>query len=450
MMEDEVMYACEDGGSASVQPRRALPRRGKNDHLAGAKRKRPAAPELIKRAKGSLKRLWTNDLMRILSIIIAVIMFTSVFMMIVEKDSGMYNPDIDTSVVKRFISSVYYSLVTISTSGYGDYTPRTMTGRIFTIFFLMFTIVSVAILSASITSIFVEKRLKEGWGMGNMSDMADHFIICGWKEHMAQILTTMLVGSNIFEPKDVVIIANVDPELLDDMKTQNPYLNDVRFVRGDYYNEVILNKANIKAAKQIFILADESDEKSSISEIDSKTVMAAMTINALNREIRVCAELLDMKYERYLLGAHVDEIIYTNEYSRLILAISSDSAAISRVVNDILDMNTEARILTCPFPEEMVGKPYYDLRVYFSEQIGANLIGLVENVGSLHKQKKEALREAQKTADISQLVDNLRKVKTIISNKPNIHPDDDYVVPKNAIAIIINRGAVANGMENKA
>jgi len=111
-----------------------------------------------------------------------------------------------------------------------------------------------------------------------------------------------------------------------------------------------------------------------MSEIDSKTVMAAMTINALNREIRICAELLDMKYERYLVGAHVDEIIYTNEYSRLILAISSDSAGISRVVNDILDMNTEARLCTTPFPEEFVGKPYYDLRVFFNETRGANLL----------------------------------------------------------------------------
>jgi len=360
-------------------------------------------------------------------------------MMIVEKGSGMYNPDIDTNFFRRFISSIYFTLVTISTSGYGDYTPRTVPGRIYTIFFLMFTIVSIAILSATITSIFVERRLKEGWGMGSYSDMEGHFIICGWKKNMSQILTTMISGSNIFEPKDVVIVANIDHELLENVKAQNPYLQDIRFVRGDYYNEVMLNKANIKKARQIFILADESDEKASMSEIDSKTVMAAMTINALNREIRICAELLDMKYERYLVGAHVDEIIYTNEYSRLILAISSDSAGISRVVNDILDMNTEARLCTTPFPEEFVGKPYYDLRVFFNETRGANLLGLVENVGSLHKHKKEALREAQKTPDISKLVENLKKVKTIVSNKPNLQPDDDYIIPKNSVAIILER-----------
>ncbi len=275
--------------------------------------------------------------------------------------------------------------------------------------------------------------------MGDMHDMKNHFIVCGWKRNMGEILHTTLSNSRIFEPKDVVIVANINPELLENLKAQFPLLQDIRFVRGDYYNEVMLNKANIKAAKQIFILADESDEKASPSEIDSKTVMAAMTIGALNREIRVCSELLDMKYEKYLVGAHVDEIIYSNEYSRLILAISGDSAGISRVVNDILDMKTEARISTCAFPDIYIGKTYYDLRVYFNEERGANLLGLVENVGSLIKHKKEALREAQKNPDISQIVENLKKVKSIVSNKPNIHPDDDYVVPKNSLGIIIEK-----------
>lgn len=275
--------------------------------------------------------------------------------------------------------------------------------------------------------------------MGHMHDMQDHFIVCGWKKNMGQILATMISASHKYDAKDVVLIANVDPELLDNMKAQNPLLQDIRFIRGDYYNENILSRANIIAASQIFILADESDDKASASEIDSKTVMAAMTIYAMNREIRVCAELLDMKYERYLVGAHVDEIIYTNEYSRLILGVSSDCTGISKVVNDILDLKTEARLSTDVFPDEYIGKTFYDLRVYFNETIGANLIGLIENVGSLYKHKKEALREAQKTPDISKLVDNLKKAKTIVSNNPNIHPPDDYVIPKNSMAVVIVR-----------
>ena len=423
---------------------KALPQRKKTITSWAGRKSSFSGGGFTKQIKLFSKRLWMNSLFRVIFVIIIVLLITAVFMMIVEKNSGMYNPDIDTTFFRRFISSIYFTLVTISTSGYGDYTPRTIPGRIYTLFFLMFTIVSIAILSATITSIFVERRLKEGWGMGSMNDMDDHFIICGWKKHMAQILTTMLSSSQFFKPKDIVVIANIDPEHFEDMKMQNPFLSDVRFVRGDYYNEVMLNKANVKAAKQIFILADESDDKSSLSEIDSKTVMAAMTIYAMNREIRICAELLDMKYERYLVGAHVDEIIYTNEYSRLILAISSDSAGISRVVNDILDMKTEARISTCPFPEDFVGKTFYELRVYFNENRGANLIGLVENVGSLFRHKKEALREAQKTADISQLVDNLKKVKSIVSNHPNIHPDDDYIVPKHSLAVLIQRNQPIN------
>lgn len=394
------------------------------------------------RLESFLRKLWANSLFKIVFVIVLGMLTTVVFMMIVERNSGMYNPDFDTSAFRRFVTSVYYAIVTISTTGYGDVTPRTVIGRIENVLYIAFGMVFVAFFTATITSLFVERRLKEGWGMGDMSSMEGHFIICGWKKNMPDILNTIIAGSRIFHAKDIVVVANVDHELVDSLKRHNPALQKLNFLRGDYYSEIMLEKANVFKAKQIFILADESSEGASAAEIDSKTVMAAMTIFAMNKDIRMCAELLDMKYERYLINAHVDEIIYVNEYSRLILAISSDSTGISKVVNDILDLQTESRIRTSEFPNEYIGKTYYDLRSYFNEDRGANLIGLIENVGSLWRFKKEAIREAQKTPDISKLVDNLKRVKTIANNKPNLHPDDDYIVPGHSIAVVIERAAV--------
>lgn len=420
----------------STPPRKKTETKQSRYFRAFAWRKIPA------RAGAVFKKLWLNNLFRIVFVIIIGILTTAFFMIRFEADSGMYNPDFDTNIFRRFITSIYFGMVTISTTGFGDVTPRTVVGRLFTIFYLMFGMIFVAFFTATITSLFVERRLREGWGMGDMSGLQDHFIMCGWKKNMPGILSTIIAGSRIFHAKDIVIVANVDPELVESMKRHNPDLQKLNFLRGDYYSETMLKKANVFKAKQIFILADESSEGASAAEVDSKTVMAALTIFAMNKDIRMCAELLDMKYERYLINAHVDEIIYVNEYSRLILAIATDSTGISRVVNDILDLQTEARICTSEFPVEYIGKTYYDLRCYFNEERGANLIGLIENVGSLWRFKVEAIREAQKTPDISKLVDNLKKVKSIASNQPNLHPDDDYIVPGHSIAVVIERAAV--------
>jgi voltage-gated potassium channel len=359
-------------------------------------------------------------------------------MLIFEKDSGMFNPDSDKNILIRMISSAYYSVVSLTTTGYGDMTPKTPAGRIYAIFFLLISVITISIFTATIASVLVERRLKEGRGLGDFSEHRGHFIICGWKRNMASILADIMMYNDNLKAKDLVMIANIDPELVEIIRQQNPKLADLNHLRGDYFNEAMLMRANVAKARQVFILADES-VNASPSEIDSKTLMTALTINAITRNVRMCAELLDMKFERYLLNAHVDEIIYSNEYHRLILANASDTIGLSKVINDLLDEKTEARIRTIPVPLEFVGKSFYDIRIYYNERYDANCIGLIENVGSYWQYKQEAIKDAQKTPDISQLINSLHAVKTMENNHANLHPDDDYIIPKNAYAVLIMR-----------
>ena len=393
---------------------------------------------LFVRLSDRLRSLWRMDLFRICFVIIFLICTSATFMLFFEKDSGMFNPDADKNILTRVISSAYYAVVSLTTTGYGDVTPKTPAGRVYTIFFLLISVITISIFTATIASVLVERRLKEGRGLGDLSELRGHFIICGWKRDMASILADIMMYNDHFKSKNLVMIANVDPDLVELIRQQNPDLANLNHLRGDYFNEMMLTRANVAKARQVFILADES-VGASPSEIDSKTVMTALTINAIARNVRICAELLDLKFERYLQNAHVDEIIYSNEYHRLILANASDTIGLSKVINDLLDKKTAARIRTIPIPSEFVGKPFYDVRVYYNDRYDANCIGLIENVGSYWKYKKEAIRDAQKTPDISELINNLHAVKTMENNYANIHPDDEYVIPKNSYAVLIMR-----------
>lgn len=53
--------------------------------------------------------------------------------------------------------------------------------------------------------------------------------------------------------------------------------------------------------------------------------------------------------------------------------------------------------------------------------------------------KIEALREAQKTSDVSALVSNLQGVKGLEVNKPVMIPQADYVIQKYSRAIVLER-----------
>jgi voltage-gated potassium channel len=415
---------------------KALPKRSKAETLISTTTISKAS--LFERVSDRFRSLWRRDLFRISFVIIMLIGASATFMIIFEKDSGMFNPDSDKNILIRMISSAYYAVVSLTTTGYGDMTPKTPAGRIYAIFFLLISVITISIFTATIASVLVERRLKEGRGLGDFSKHRGHFIICGWKRNMASILADIMMYNDNLKAKDLVMIANIDPELVEIIRQQNPKLADLNHLRGDYFNEAMLMRANVAKARQVFILADES-VNASPSEIDSKTLMTALTINAITRNVRMCAELLDMKFERYLLNAHVDEIIYSNEYHRLILANASDTIGLSKVINDLLDEKTEARIRTIPVPLEFVGKSFYDIRIYYNERYDANCIGLIENVGSYWQYKQEAIKDAQKTPDISQLINSLHAVKTMENNHANLHPDDDYIIPKNAYAVLIMR-----------
>ena len=185
------------------------------------------------------------------------------------------------------------------------------------------------------------------------------------------------------------------------------------------------------------ILADESNISASPTEIDSKTIMTAMTIRSISMNIKICAELLDMKFEKYLSNTHVDEIIFTNEYSKSLIANSFARVGVAKVVNELLDTHTTAYISTEKIPNELIGKSFSDLKAHLRTTKNYLTIGILENVGSYLERKNEALREAQKTADISKLILNLKHAKRMENNLPCINPDDNYVIPQHSMAIII-------------
>ena len=65
------------------------------------------------------------------------------------------------------------------------------------------------------------------------------------------------------------------------------------------------------------------------------------------------------------------------------------------------------------------------------------IIGLLVNTGSPNAMKIEALREAQKTSDVSQLIADMQKVKGLEVNQPLLLPDDDLQIQRHSRAIVL-------------
>ena len=356
--------------------------------------------------------------------------------------------------IVTFGDALWWGIVTCLTVGYGDRVPVTIEGRLLAGVLMTSGVVTVGILTAKISSYFMEQALREGRGIVDTARLKNHFVVCGWKEEMHLLLVHILDFNPGLTAPELVLVANLSQPAVDEIHA-HPRLNDMHIIVGDYFSEINLKRAAPERARKVMILADRTPHLNgqvpSATEIDAKTIMTAMTLSSIARGTLVAAEILDPKMDQYLKLASVSEIIYSREYNRLLLVNASGGTGVANIIFDLLDPNTSARLTTEAIPESFISRTYGELRREFAGAKGKGvLIGILENSGSRHNIKELALRKAQRTTDVQQLLSNLRSVKELKCNQPIFHPEDTYVVSEGSMAIVISHGRGAHAVDSTA
>lgn len=265
--------------------------------------------------------------------------------------------------------------------------------------------------------------------------LKNHLVICGWSNRMKEILTFVIEESEDIQAGDIVLLNNAEPEKIELLR-EDKLLTDIKYVRGEYFTPVHLKRANISSANKVIVLADTL-VATSFAEIDSKTIMTVMTIKSISRDTYVCAELLDKKYEGNLKQASCDEILLSREMAKNIVGSATISQGMSHIMYELLK-GTDSLLKTIDIPAKYYGEKY---EVFLKDIMkeGLVILGVLENAVPVNIMKMEALREAQKTTDISRLVQNLQDVKIMSVNNPYFAPSGDYVIKKHSLAIVLER-----------
>jgi len=340
---------------------------------------------------------------------------------------------------------LWWGIVTFLTVGYGDKYPITGQGRLLATMLMVVGVVTMSIVTAKISTYFLEQALAKGRKTVETDKLKNHFVVCGWKEDMEDLLLHILACNPDMEPHDIVLVAPLSEILVDSFK-QHPSLSEVQMVVADYIHESNLRRAAPERARRILIVADQTpntDGKNpSESEVDARTIMAAMTLSQIARGTLVAAEIYDPKMDHYLKIANVSEVIYTREYSRMILGNATAGTGIANVLYEILSPQASVKIITTAIPDPLVGKTYGEIKRAWTGYYGDSLLlGILENTGNSDSIRHRALRNAQKTANMGELVSNLKRVKSLQFNHPVFAPANEYVVHEGSLAIVLDNQA---------
>ncbi len=388
-------------------------------------------PGVLEGGRRLWRRLQAEDLPRLL-LYFSVLLFVADFW-IVHFERGR-NP-----VFEGYGDGLWWALVTVTTVGYGDKFPITTGGRFVGAALILVGIGLVGLFMGKISSILVERRIREGRGLNDAKHLSGHFVVLGHKADMSGFISGILKVNPDLPRERLVVVSQADETTVAELRIAFP---GVLFLRGDIVDPMAIQRAHVAKAARVLVLADESVTRSD-QEKDARTVMAVMTLKSQSPDVYTCAEVIDSKYDEHLKLAKCDDVILSREYSRFLLVSATVSEGISRVLHEMLDLSDLKGLQTTRIPAEFIGRSFSELRLHMQSS-GRLLLGVLENTGRAIEIKRQALRDAQKTAFVNTLVDNLKRVKTMVPNRPVLNPEDTYVVREGSLAIVLGRGTAAS------
>jgi voltage-gated potassium channel len=297
-----------------------------------------------------------ENLHRLLLILFVLLILSSLAL-------AVFEPNI--SIVNAF----WLSIVTLTTVGYGDITPTTLGGRIVGMVIMLFGIGVLGMFTASIASIFVAKRLKEDRGMQTRS-FDDHIIICTWNSSAKEIIQELRSDSR-FGETPIVLLADLDIKPVDD--------ENLFFLKGAATEEN-LRRANIEKAKTVIILGDDNlvpDTR------DAKVVLAALAVEALNRDAYSIVELADEENVQHCKRANADEIIVTTEFSCRLISRAALDHGITKIISSLLSSREGDDIYKINVPETCIGKNFIDIFVKFKKENNSIVLGIQKTDGTV-------------------------------------------------------------------
>lgn len=378
----------------------------------------------LKILKKKFSSLFHND-NAILALVIMLIAIGSSYLVLkIEYHGG-------NTLFHSFWDAIWWFFVTIFTVGYGDRYPITPWGRLIGILVMFLGIGLLSITTGRIASFLVERNLQRKKGLAVLKKLKDHIIICGWKGELHEIIKRFFSIQEV-EGVSLVLINTAHQDEMEPLMAEFEQ-HDLRFINGDYMDENTLIRAGVKTASRILLLHESKKNQSPVLE-DPKIVMAVMTIKRLNPRIYVVAEIEDEKFFPYLKQNNCDEIVFAKD---LLCSCFANSLVYDGFPN-ILNQMAEIGIQVGEMPGDWIGKKFGELLLLYQQQNEKGLlIGVLENTGNFYQRKSEAIQDAQKTPNISRLVENLKKVKVLTSNLPIFNPGVDYIIPKGSKLIIL-------------
>jgi voltage-gated potassium channel len=205
-----------------------------------------------------------------------------------------------------FSESLYVTVITLSTVGYGDFYPHTEIGRMFTIILIIFGVGTMLYTIVLFSETMVETRFRMLMGRGKLEKMIrklnNHYIICGCGR------IGYLICKELAEEKISFVVIDNNAEVIQKIEDDG-----FIYFKGDATQDKTLIATGIKRAKGIVCVLPS----------DAENLYVILTAKELNPDIYILSRSEEEESEHRLLRAGADRVMspYTLGGMRMAMAI---------------------------------------------------------------------------------------------------------------------------------
>ncbi len=282
-----------------------------------------------------------------------------------------------SSGLDEFKNSFWWALVTITTTGYGDYAPKSFEGRIVAVGMMIGGIILMSLLTAAISSILVSKRIQANRGLMEVK-IKNHIIICGYYPTINSLIKSIYKKD---KNSSIVILNDQQQEDIDVLLSEYSS-HHIHFVRGNFSKEIFLEKAKIRDCESVIILPDISGNKPK-DRYDELILVATLAVKEIDPSKKVFGHVTDPDLVPHLRRAGIDGVMVTDEFSGEMMASYINNPGSAQAVRQMFGIIGHHPLVTVPVNPKYFGKTYNELLTDMKQTTNLLVIGLVSTENSV-------------------------------------------------------------------
>lgn len=256
------------------------------------------------------------ELTRRLLLAVGILGFT-VLLVYVDRDG--YRDNADPGLEVGLIDAIYYTTVTLSTTGYGDIAPYSPDARMVNAFVITPLRIAFLVLLIGTTLEVLATQGRDSFRAARWRrQMNQHVVVIGYGTKGRSAVDTLVSNGT---SRDAVVVVDPIPGAQEEAQGDGLVV-----VGGDATRREVLRRAGVDKAQQVIITTARDDT----------TVLATLTVRQLNPDAYIVAAVREQDNVPLVRQSGADSVITSSDAVGRLLGLASYSPNLGAVMEDLL------------------------------------------------------------------------------------------------------------------